>query len=259
MHRLLGRVIGLAVFLPWLYFFVTKKLSRRTNVGALVALLLGGLQGVLGWYMVKSGLVDVPAVSHFRLAAHLLLAFVCSQWVLWMVLDLRAPWRAWSTAPRASAPFPRATLPLSLLALLYVQIVYGAFVAGKRAGFMSSTFPDMNGYYLPQAFFTSPSFVDDLFNNPLSLHYIHRLIGTLTLATFVGAGVLLYRRAQTSSDRTLGAVLISIVSAQFLLGVLTVVFSVPIPLAVLHQGVAMLLLGAITALLHRSLARPSLS
>lgn len=253
LHRLFGRLIGLAVFVPWLYFFVRKKLSRRTNTGALFAIVLGGLQGLMGWYMVKSGLVDVPAVSHFRLAAHLVLALICSQWVLWLVLELRAPWKAAMPVARLErAPFVSLTGPLALLGLLYVQIVYGAFVAGKRAGYMSSTFPDMNGHYLPGPFFTGTSWVHDAINNPLTLHYLHRLLGTVTLVVLVAFGVLLARKGRERFDRQLGAALAAMVCLQFALGVTTVVFSVPLVPAVIHQGGAAILLALVTALVHRS-------
>lgn len=252
LHRLFGRLIGLAVFLPWLYFILTKRLSRRTNLAALFAIFLGGAQGLLGWYMVKSGLVDVPSVSHFRLASHLVLALLCSQWVLWMVLDLSAPWKRMARDSSKATIFD-GTLraPLALLALLYLQIVYGAFVAGKRAGYMSSTFPDMNGHYLPGAFFTGPSLVSDLFENPLTIHYLHRAIGTLVLIAFVAAGVFLWRKGPLLVDRQLGKALTAMVLLQFALGVTTVVFGVPLVPAVVHQGGAVILLAVVTALLHR--------
>ncbi len=249
LHRLWGRLIGLAVFVPWLVFLIRKQLSDRTRIGALIAIFLGGAQGVLGWYMVKSGLVDVPSVSHFRLAAHLVLALVVSQWLVWMLLDIRAPWKL--HAP----PLPGGLkVPVSLLALLYLQITYGAFVAGKRAGFMSSTFPDMNGEYLPGAFFNGPSVIGDLLNSPLAIHYTHRALGTLLLLSFVGAGLWLSRQLSDPIDRRLAKSLVHMVLLQFVLGVVTVVLIVPIPWAVAHQGGAVLLLGLTTVLLHRAVS-----
>lgn len=249
-HRLFGRLIGVAVFLPWLYFLARKRLSPRTSRLAVGAIVLGGCQGLMGWYMVKSGLADVPSVSHFRLAAHLALALLCSQWVLWTALDIAAPWRR--SAAALPQPVGGQRLPLLLVGLLYLQITYGAFVAGKRAGYMSSTFPDMNGHYLPGEFFTAPSFWDNLLNNPLSLHYLHRFIGTVTLVAFVAAGFWIYKKARLRADRQLGLALVSLVGLQFALGVTTVVFGVPIAIAVAHQGGAVLLLGLSTALLHRA-------
>jgi cytochrome c oxidase assembly protein subunit 15 len=259
LHRLFGRLIGLAVFVPWLYFVLTRRLSRRANWGTLFAIFLGAAQGLLGWYMVQSGLVDVPAVSHFRLAAHLVLALLCSQWVLWMTLDLRAPW-SHASSPKQAAGSPirpsalggSLRIPLALLGLLYLQIVYGAFVAGRRAGYMSSTFPDMNGHYLPGAFFTSPSLVDDLFHNPLTIHYLHRALGALTLLAFVVAAAHLWKKGPLVADRQLGLALGAMVLLQFALGVTTVVFGVPLVPAVVHQGGAVVLLALTTALVHRA-------
>lgn len=248
-HRLWGRLIGLAVFVPWLVFLMKKMLPRRTKIGALIAILLGGAQGVLGWYMVKSGLVDVPAVSHFRLAAHLVLALVVAQWILWLILDLKAPWRSGAAALPGGAK-----LPIALLGLLFLQITYGAFVAGKRAGFMSSTFPDMNGEYLPGAFFTSTSLTNDLLQNPLAIHYTHRALGTIVLFAFIGAGVWLARKRSDQIAKRLAKSLIYAVLLQFALGVVTVVLVVPVSWAVLHQGGAVVLLSVVTALLHRALA-----
>jgi cytochrome c oxidase assembly protein subunit 15 len=195
--------------------------------------------------MVMSGLVDVPAVSHFRLAAHLVLALVVSQWILWLILNISAPWKN-------AKPLPGGLLlPTALLSLLYLQIIFGAFVAGKRAGLMSSTFPDMNGHYLPGPFFGYRNVFYEMANNPLAIHYTHRLLGTIVVLAFLGAGVYLYRRSTTSMDRRLSTSLIGLVLAQFSLGVLTVVHLVPLEIAVAHQGGAVLLLGLLTALLHR--------
>lgn len=245
-HRLFGRLIGLVVLLPWLYFIRQGRMSKKTSAGALIAIVLGGAQGALGWYMVKSGLVNEPAVSHFRLAAHLLLALFVSQWLLWLILNVSAPWRG-----AVALGGPSRSLPLFLLGLLYAQIAFGAFVAGKRAGFMSSTFPDMNGHYLPSYFFRPGSFVYDLFNHPLSIHYAHRAIGTLVLCSFVGAAWLLSRETNDPWSRRLGIALGLAVLMQFLLGVMTVVLVVPTSWAVTHQAGAVILLGITTALLHR--------
>jgi heme a synthase len=247
LHRLFGRLIGLVVFLPWLYFKVTKALSRSTSQGALIAIALGGAQGVLGWYMVKSGLVDVPAVSHFRLAAHLLLALFVSQWVLWLILNLS------SSFQRSENRIPGGRLlPTLLLGLLYVQIIFGAFVAGKRAGYMSSTFPDMNGQYLPGAFFHSASLWSEMVNSPLAIHYVHRVLGTLLLVSVGVAGVWFARKTGHPGERRLGAGAALMVLIQFTLGAITVVLSVPISWAVVHQLGAVLLLGVLTAWLHRA-------
>src|SRR5690606_33040500 len=143
-------------------------------------------------------------------------------------------------------------LPSALLGLLYLQIVYGAFVAGKRAGYMSSTFPDMNGHYLPGAFFHSASPWSEIVSSPLAIHYVHRVLGTLLLVAITVAGLWLAQKAKRPSDKRLGWGAAGMVIAQFTLGAFTVVLSVPISWAVVHQLGAVLLLGILTAWLHRA-------
>lgn len=250
-HRLIGRLLALVVFVPWLYFVARKMLSRTTSRGALIAILLGGGQGLLGWYMVKSGLIHHPEVSHFRLAAHLLLALVVSQWVLWLILEIKAPWRI--QKPLMGG----LTLPLSLMALLYLQIAFGAFVAGKRAGIISSTFPDMNGHYLPGPFFSGSNVFTEMVNDPVAIHYCHRLIGTVLLVAFMAAGVHLIRCARTAADRRLGSALLGMTLVQFTLGVVTVMQLVAVPWAVAHQAGAAVLLGLVTVFVHRQMGGSS--
>ncbi len=247
LHRLLGRLIGLVMVLPWLYFVLRKKLTQRTSRGALFAVFLGGGQGILGWYMVSSGLVDIPEVSHFRLAAHLILALLVSQWILWMLLDMRASWK------KVAAPLPGGkVLPIILLLFLYAQIMFGAFVAGKRAGLLAVTFPDMNGHYLPGAFFFGPSALHDILQEPLAIHYMHRALGTFLLLLFVGAAITIWRKSQLHHDRLLGLSLLVLIVLQFSLGAATVLSLVAIPWAITHQGGAFILLGCTTAILHRA-------
>jgi heme a synthase len=206
---------------------------------------LGGLQGVLGWYMVKSGLVDRPEVSHFRLSAHLLLAFAVAQYTAWLALGLQtAPARVQraSVAVRAAA--------LALTPLLVLQIIYGAFVAGTRAGLFSATFPDVNGEYLPGAFVGAEGVVHSLLHWVPLIHWTHRFLGWLTFFGLLGLGWRL-RASALPWLRGPAALLMGLVSLQFLLGALTVILGVPTAIAVAHQGVALLLLTSLTWVLHR--------
>ena len=172
LHRLFGRLIGLVFFIPWLYFTLKGHLTGSLRLRAFVALILGGSQGLLGWYMVKSGLVDQPEVSHFRLAAHLSLAFVCGMWVFSLILTLTRPSLKKWQADRELYGF---------LALLILQIVYGAFMAGTRAGYLYQTFPDLNGSWIaPQWGMMSPWW-KDLTSNPDSIHFIHRTLAWLVV------------------------------------------------------------------------------
>jgi cytochrome c oxidase assembly protein subunit 15 len=244
-HRLLGRTIGFAVAIPFAFFWLRRQLSRSLALKVLGVLALGGLQGALGWYMVASGLVDEPRVSHYRLAAHLLLAFVSGSIVLWIALDLA---RRSTVGPRSS----RAALSAvaGLIALLLLQVVYGAFMAGTHAGHYAATFPDMNGRFAPGPFFTGPSALRDAVESPLAIHWLHRALGWLLLVYAFALFVWL-RRAVAPAVRRAAGWLAFAVFVQLNLGALTVLNRVALPLAVLHQAVGFLVLSSAVLLLHR--------
>ncbi len=253
-HRLFGRVIGMLVFGPWLFFVARRRLTGRLAWRVFGALVLGGLQGLMGWLMVLSGLVDQPAVSHFRLAAHLLLAFLVAQYILWLILDLR---------PAVDPPEPAdRSIRIALAALVtltIVQIAFGAFMAGKRAGWFALTFPDMNGHYLPGPFFPATGGLRAVLNEPLAIHYTHRLLAWMLLLV-VGSFVLWTRRRRCTAllrwrVRTLALVTL----LQFTLGALTVIFHIPTWLAVAHQLGGFALLSALVATLHTAQGRARLS
>jgi cytochrome c oxidase assembly protein subunit 15 len=247
-HRALGRAVGLVAFLPWLYFSLRHRIARWLSVRVLVAIGLGGVQGLLGWYMVRSGLVDRPEVSHLRLAAHLLLAFFIAQWILWTLFDLR-----WG---RARLSFARANIPvLGLMGLVAFQILYGAFMAGTQAGSLFPTFPDMNGLYLPRPFFPHDSLIENLLYSPIAIHYTHRALGFALLA--YAAGVLFVQHRSKLSPNwaqyQFGIVLI----LQFALGAMTALYRAPLPFAISHQACAFALTCSATLLIHRTLATRS--
>ena len=229
-HRLLGRLIGLAFALPLAVFWLRGQIPPGYKPRLLALLALGGLQGAIGWWMVSSGLVGRTEVAHSRLAVHLTTALVIMAGCIWTALDLR----------RAPAPAPmsrphRWVLPFALL--LAVQIIWGAFTAGLRAGHASSTWPLMLGQLVPSGLVQQAS---DLVDSPIAVHFLHR-----TLAWAVAAVALLVsaRLWQAGSRREAGT-LAAAVSLQFVLGVLTVINGVPIGLGVAHQAGGALLVGA---------------
>ena len=241
LHRVFGRLIGAAFFVPWVYFLVRKRMTPRFAKKTLVAFGFGILQGILGWYMVASGLVEMPEVSHYRLAAHLSLAFLVAVYLLWLALD------AIPQRPRLVAVADRVKAAPKWLwgfvALLSVQIVWGAFMAGKRAGWVASSFPDMNGELVPSS-------MQGIFEDPVGIHFFHRLLGWLVLIAGAALWVYTAKRARTHRQRFSSHAIGALTVAQFLLGVLTVVLSVPIPVAVAHQAVALLLLSAAVGHAH---------
>jgi cytochrome c oxidase assembly protein subunit 15 len=248
LHRLLGRLVGATVLLPWLYFLWRKLLPRPLSLQIVGLFALGGLQGLLGWYMVQSGLVNEPRVSHYRLAAHLLLAFATGQLVLWLALEAARP-----RDPARRLGGARLVGIGGLLALLVLQVVYGAFMAGTHAGYYSSTFPDMNGRYSPAAFFTGSSPWHDALSSPLAIHYLHRSFAWLVLGYAIALCVYLRRKAPR---RAVGraALLVAIVAfVQLNLGAITVLSRVALPWAIAHQAVAYLLTSSAVVLLHRAL------
>jgi cytochrome c oxidase assembly protein subunit 15 len=224
-HRLLGRGIGVVFFVPWLVFTLKGHLRGRWARATAIAFVLGGLQGALGWFMVASGLVDEPQVSHFRLAAHLTLAFVVGQYLLWLWLDLR---RARTGADPTPLDVGRPAL-WAFIGLLLLQIVYGAFMAGSRAGYLFQSFPDMNG-----AYWLSSS---DYLNDPAGIHFVHRTLGWVVGFAGLSLG---WRLRGTGPGRVIAALTL----LQFGLGVATVMTGVQLSIAVAHQLGAWALLSA---------------
>jgi len=250
-HRLIGRLIGVVFAIPWLVFLLRGKLTGRLAGKTAVAFVLGGLQGGLGWLMVKSGLVDIPAVSHFRLAAHLCLALTLASYLLWLWLDLRAQRRPPTVSPSASAQVRGLHGAMwALLALVAVQTVYGAFMAGARAGYLYASFPDMNGEWIPRSMFATGSISKTLVEDPIGIHFTHRLLGWLTALSVLILWVWGRRHSyQPTRRRALNWLLLAVVG-QFVLGMLTVMTHVRIWLAVAHQGGGVLLLTAVIYAIH---------
>jgi cytochrome c oxidase assembly protein subunit 15 len=253
LHRLWGRLIGAAVLLPWLHFMARRMLPSPLAWKTLGLLGLGALQGALGWYMVQSGLVDEPRVSHYRLAAHLLLAFATGAVVLWLALESRAP-RGSAAPGRAGSPAPgrHASLAWAMIALLLLQTLYGAFMAGTRAGYYYATFPDMDGRYLPGPFFAGASWLADALASPPAIHWLHRFLGWLTLCYAIGLWAFLRRVEPRAEVKRAAALLAAAAFVQFNLGALTVLSRVAPALAVAHQVVAYLMLSSAVLLLFRA-------
>lgn len=228
-HRLLGRVIGLVFLLPFAFFYLKKKVSGSLawKLGGLF--LLGGLQGALGWYMVQSGLVDDPRVSHFRLAAHLGLALLIFSAELWLALGL--------LNPEEKRP---AGLPLAVAGLVFLMALSGGFVAGLRAGHAYNTFPLMNGQLVPpEAFMLEPWWRNFLWN-AATVQLLHRAIFWLLLILVP----VLWWQARRTQAKLAAHHLLGMFLIQASLGIATLLLAVPVPLAAAHQAGAVLLLAA---------------
>ncbi len=246
-HRLLGRVIGIVFFVPLMWFIARRRIPRG-YAGPLAAIfVLGALQGAVGWYMVQSGLVDDPRVSQFRLTAHLGIAFLIFGAMLWAALSLLFPERApiATSAQRSVRRFAWA-----LAALVFVMVLSGGFVAGIRAGFAYNTFPLMNGALVPPELFMLEPHWKNFFWNMATVQFDHRLIA-LALALCVAA---LWWKLGTAGTparaRVGGHLLLALVAMQIALGIATLVYVVPLPLAAAHQAGAMLVFAAALNVAH---------
>lgn len=245
-HRLLGRTIGLVFLFPLLWFIWRKRVDRAMAWRLGGIFVLGGLQGAMGWYMVKSGLVDNPRVSQFRLTAHLSLAFLIFGAMYWTALGLleRQP----RLQPPASSGLRR--LALAILALVAWMILTGGFVAGIRAGFAYNTFPLMNGHWIPPEIFMLDPWWKNFFYNMATVQFDHRL-GAWALALLVPWFWLRARReALPQAARLACNALLLMLAVQVALGITTLLLRVPVPLAAAHQGGAVLLFAAILSVVH---------
>lgn len=244
-HRLWGRLIGLAFAGPFVFFLLRGRLRGPLFWKTLVAFLLGGAQGVLGWYMVKSGLVKEPRVSHYRLAAHLLLALFVMQYLFWIAHRLVRPAAAEPRHPTL------VRFGLVFLGVLCVQILWGAFTAGLRAGYGYNTFPQMGGAWIPDEWMQLTPWWMNFLNNNATVQFTHRTLAWIVAALAVGWWFLARNEDLAAPARMALRLVLLAVTTQFLLGVFTLLFVVPITLGVLHQtGAALLLLAASYALLE---------
>lgn len=245
-HRFIGRIIGMVFIIPFVYFLIKKRLDASTIKKCVILLLMGGFQGFLGWYMVKSGLIDNPDVSHYRLALHLTFAFITFAYTLWVALDLIYPTKnEVITSLRAIARVA--------LVVLIIQIIYGGFVAGLNAGLIHNHWPLMSdGQFIHDSVFIEQlSFLKNFTEGKSGVQFIHRTFAYVVVAIIF----LLYFKSKKYSLGTLEKKgihsLLIIVLIQFLLGVFTLLFHVPLWLGLAHQLVAFILLSAMVFTLHR--------
>jgi cytochrome c oxidase assembly protein subunit 15 len=247
-HRLLGRLIGIAFLIPMLWFLLRGHVARIYGWKFAGIFLLGGLQGVMGWYMVASGLVDNPRVSHFRLTAHLGLAFLIFAAMLWLALDLlrdRAP-----VALGASRHNTLARYAIALVWLVFLMVLSGGLVAGIRAGLAYNTFPLMNGHFVPPEIFLIEPWYLNFFNNMATVQFDHRLIAWV-LAICVPALWLACRIAGVRGNARVAAnFLLLVVAVQIGFGIATLLLHVPVALGATHQGGAVLVFAAALWLAH---------
>jgi cytochrome c oxidase assembly protein subunit 15 len=241
-HRLIGRTIGLVFALPLLWFWVKKQIPQGYGLRLTALLALGGLQGTIGWWMVASGLVKIPAVSHLRLATHLMTALFIMSGLIWTALDLRQLGRT-----GVNRPAGLRGLPLAVLLVLAVQLCWGAFVAGLDAGFIFAEWPLMGDRLFPDGVpYLSPLW-HNVISQPVVVQFIHRWYAWV-VAVMIAALALRLRKA---GETGLAHGIVAIMLLQIGLGIATLLSGVAIPIAVSHQAVGAILLAVTVAAAHR--------
>jgi len=249
LHRLLGRAIGIVFLVPFLWFLARGRISRGLAPRLVGIFALGALQGLMGWLMVASGLVDMPRVSAYRLTAHLALAVAIYGYMLWVALDLLYPERA------LTAVEPTLRRPaLAVTVLIVVTILAGGFVAGTRAGFVFNDWPWMHGRLVPDGLYAMSPLWADWFENVATVQFHHRILayGLVLIAPWLwwrSRGLTMVPRARAALHWLFG-----LLAVQVALGIATLIYVVPAPLAAAHQGGALALFSAALVLNH-ALAR----
>ncbi len=243
-HRLLGRLIGVVFALPFVYFAVRRRISWSLMRRLSAIFLLGGLQGALGWFMVKSGLIDIPRVSPYRLTAHLGLAVAIYGFLVWIALDLISP-RA-----RDQTPTSLRRTGIIVTALVFVMILAGGFVAGTRAGFAFSTFPLMNGRFLPDGLYALSPWWTNVFENVATVQFNHRLLAYALVLATVFYWWIARRSAASAAIRRGVDFLLAATATQSAIGIATLLLIVPIALAAIHQAGALIVFTTALYLNH---------
>jgi cytochrome c oxidase assembly protein subunit 15 len=237
LHRLWGRIIGLAFFIPFVFFLV-KSWVRGPLTAHMVALfVLGGLQGGLGWFMVKSGLVDRPDVSQYRLAAHLCLALLIFGYLIWVGLSVM-------TKPGSATIVPKAKyVSLGLVGLIFVTAFSGALVAGLDAGLTYNTFPLMDGELVPGGLLDMSPWYLNFFESILTVQFDHRVLAITTFVCVISMWIWAAKQDLSGNQKRAVNALLVMVVVQLSLGIATLLLVVPVTLGALHQAGAVILLG----------------
>lgn len=236
-HRVLARAIGVIFAVPLLFFWAMGRIERRIRLPLLGLLALGGFQGFIGWWMVSSGLADRVDVSQYRLATHLTIACLIFAGCMWIERGL-AP-HSDDLPPRQSSPLAAAVIAC----LVLFQIYLGALVAGLDAGFTYNTWPLMDGAIIPGGLFVQQPGWINLFENPKTVQFVHRIGAYLLLAAVLYHMVSSLRAASDTTHARRSVVLFGLVMIQAAIGIITLLWQVPLHAALAHQGMALVVLG----------------
>jgi cytochrome c oxidase assembly protein subunit 15 len=242
LHRVLGRIIGLLFFIPFVYFYFTRRISPQLLPKLLLMLFLGGCQGLMGWYMVKSGLVDIPHVSQYRLTAHLGLAIVIYGFIVWTALSL--------INKTVNQPSGLGRLACILSGLIFLMILSGGLVAGTRAGYAYSTWPLMGDSFIPAGLYSMSPVWLSAFEDITTIQFNHRIFAYIIAALVVGFSLVALRKNISTSARNGIYIMLFLLLVQITLGISTLIFHVPVAIAAAHQIGAVALLTATLFVSH---------
>ena len=242
-HRLLGRITGLVFLIPFIYFVYKNYIKKNDIPKYIIMFILGGMQGILGWYMVKSGLINNPAVSQYRLTAHLIAAFLVYGFMFWVALSLLLP-----SKNNKSHPWFRITIAVTIL--IIITIISGGFVAGLKAGKIYNTFPMMGNFWVPPDILAIEPAWKNLFENMATAQFNHRILAISTFIIIIIYGLKIPKLYLSTKIRKGITALIHTAALQVILGISTLLLIVPTVLAALHQAVAMLLFTISLFLCH---------
>ncbi|MEH6550442.1 MAG: COX15/CtaA family protein [Pseudomonadales bacterium] len=252
-HRVLGRLIGILFLLPFLYFKFTGKIKPGLTPKLVLLFFLGGMQGLLGWYMVKSGLVNNPHVSQYRLTAHLGLAVVVYGYMLWVTFDL-----LFADSRLTIRHDGLARFSVLLVALIFLMILSGGLVAGTHAGLAYNTWPLMGNSLVPAGLYSSSSVWLDIFENITTVQFNHRIFAYILFILISAFSLMLFKSKLPNRIKAGGVAFLSMLLLQLTLGITTLLFHVPVILGTAHQGGAVVLFTAALFVCH-CLTRPNQS
>lgn len=247
-HRLLGRSIGMIFLLPFLFFLIKGKINKALTPKLIAMFVLGGLQGLMGWYMVKSGLVNDPHVSQYRLTAHLGLAIIIYGYMFWVALDLLFP----KTDSRTeNTEMNISKLSLIIMGIIFITALSGGFVAGTRAGFAFNTFPLMDGRLIPAGLFELSPLWRNFFENIVTVQFDHRVLATVLFLIIPAFWLKAQKLELEPLARISIHLLLAALALQITLGISTLLLVVPVSLAALHQAGAVVLFTASLFVSHQ--------
>jgi len=241
-HRSLARLLGLVFFIPCLYFWYKKKFSKREKIFLPFILLMGVTQAFVGWYMVQSGLVENTNVSQYRLATHLSIAFLILGGLFLLYL-LRSEKIVF--LENKPTPFLKIS-SLILLILTFIQIILGAFMSGTRSGLSYNTWPLIDGEFIPDGLFSISVWYLNFFENPLTIHFDHRILAYILCVIIFIQFIYTHKKFSSTPYKSSSLYLLAIMLYQVIVGIIAVIYQVPIIIGVLHQfGAVLLFLAAL--------------